>query len=183
MAAHCESGPEVRIWTGRSPFIGAVAFAGKYAAENRFSLTAWYQSTMKTACKSAPDGVLAKDSARDSSPFMLLEEERAALAVQCLTYRQARLVMNHLANAFVSAGLRPGDRIAVLAKNCVENPLTYFAASRVGVVPVPLNYRSAPPEWRYIVQDAEARLLLVGRRFVEAVDAIREERGSVEQVS
>jgi acyl-CoA synthetase (AMP-forming)/AMP-acid ligase II len=31
------------------------------------------------------------------------------------------------------------------------------------------------------VQDAEARLLLVGRRFVEAVDAIREELGSVEQ--
>jgi acyl-CoA synthetase (AMP-forming)/AMP-acid ligase II len=100
---------------------------------------------------------------------------------QCLTYRQARLVMNHLANAFVSAGLRPGDRIAVLAKNCVEYPLIYFAASRVGVVPVPLNYRSAPPEWRYIVQDAQARLLLVGQRFLEAVDAIREELGSVEQ--
>jgi non-ribosomal peptide synthetase component F len=42
--------------------------------------------------------------------------EFAVHGARCLTYRQARPVTNRLANAFVSAGLRPGDRIAVLAK-------------------------------------------------------------------
>ena len=35
--------------------------------------------------------------------------------------------------------------MAVLARNCIEYPLLYFAASKAGVVLVPLNYRSAPP--------------------------------------
>src|SRR5690242_16348810 len=53
IAAHCESGPDVRIWTGTSPYIGAVALTGKYAAANKFSLTALYQSTINTACRTA----------------------------------------------------------------------------------------------------------------------------------
>src|SRR5215212_5231598 len=80
-----------------------------------------------------------------------------------LTYREAQAATELLANALLSAGLRPGDRISILAKNCIEYPLVYFAASRVGVVPVPLNYRSAPREWAYVVEDAGARALLVGQ--------------------
>ena len=99
-----------------------------------------------------------------------------------LSYREAQATTNRLASALVSVGLRPGDRIAVLAKNCIEYPLVYFAASRVGVVPVPLNYRSAPPEWRYIVEDAGARLLLAGQPFLRAVDEIRSDLGSVERL-
>jgi acyl-CoA synthetase (AMP-forming)/AMP-acid ligase II len=98
-----------------------------------------------------------------------------------LAYRQAQVTTYRLANAFLRAGLRPGDRIAVLAKNCIEYPLIYFAASRVGVVPVPLNYRSAPPEWAYIVDDAGAKLLIVGREFLDAVDAVGSEMGPVER--
>ena len=97
-----------------------------------------------------------------------------------LTYRQAQIASYRLANALVGAGLRPGDRIAILAKNCLEYPLIYVAASRVGVVPVPLNYRSAPPEWQYVVKDAGARLLLAGQPFLGSVDAIRAGLGSVE---
>jgi acyl-CoA synthetase (AMP-forming)/AMP-acid ligase II len=110
------------------------------------------------------------------------DAEFAVHGARRLTYREAQAATIRLANAIVGAGLRPGDRIGVLAKNCVEYPLLYLGASRVGVVPVPLNYRSAPPEWRYIVEDAGARLLLVGQSFLGAVDAIRAELGSVERL-
>ena len=49
-----------------------------------------------------------------------------------LTYRQAQTAANRLADAFGRAGLAPGDRIAVLARNCLEYPLLYFAASQGG---------------------------------------------------
>jgi hypothetical protein len=42
---------------------------------------------------------------------------------RCLAYRQAQVATNRLANALAGAGLRRGDRIAVLAKNCLEYPL------------------------------------------------------------
>jgi len=89
--------------------------------------------------------------------------------------------MTHrLAAAFGDAGLRRGDRIAVLARNCVEYPLIYLAASRAGVVPVPLNYRSASAEWQYVIHDAGARLLLAQAPYLAAVDGLRAELGSVQ---
>jgi acyl-CoA synthetase (AMP-forming)/AMP-acid ligase II len=51
--------------------------------------------------------------------------------------------------------------------------LFFYAASKVGVVPVPLNYRLAGPEWAYIVNDSEARLLVARGELAGAIDAIR----------
>src|SRR5262245_15142072 len=89
------------------------------------------------------------------------------------TYGQARDVANQLAHAFLAAGLRVGDRIAILVKNRVQFVRTYLAASKADVVPVPLNYRVSPPEWGAIMADAEARVLITEQAFVDAVDMIR----------
>ena len=70
-----------------------------------------------------------------------------------LRYSEALAAVNRLANAFVSAGLGVGDRVAVLSKNSIEYVLIYFAASKAGVAVVPLNYRLAVPEWTYILND------------------------------
>jgi fatty-acyl-CoA synthase len=97
-----------------------------------------------------------------------------------LTYREANAAANRLANALVTSGLGVGDRIAVLSKNCIEYLLIYYGASKAGVVPVPLNFRLAPPEWSYIVNDSAARLLIARGEFVPAIDAIREELPKIE---
>jgi acyl-CoA synthetase (AMP-forming)/AMP-acid ligase II len=110
-------------------------------------------------------------------------QPQAEFAVQGerrLTYRQAQRETNRLANAFCAAGLAPGDRVAVLARNCLEYPLLYFAASRVGVVPVPLNYRAAPPEWRFVVNDSGAKLLLAGEPYLAQIDALRPDLAPVQ---
>ncbi len=109
------------------------------------------------------------------------DEEFAVQGDRRLSYGEALLEVNRLANAFVAAGLRVGDRIAVLSKNSIEYALLYYGASKAGVVPVPLNYRLAPPEWTYIVNDAGAKLLIAAGEYVEAVQSIREELGSVER--
>src|SRR5262245_59318592 len=90
-----------------------------------------------------------------------------------ITYREALAETNRLANALVGAGLRMGDRIAVLSKNSIEFVLLYLAASKAGVVIVPLNYRLAPAEWRYIIEDAGARLLIAAGDYVQALAPIR----------
>jgi acyl-CoA synthetase (AMP-forming)/AMP-acid ligase II len=97
-----------------------------------------------------------------------------------LTYGQAGSETNRIANAFIGAGLETGDRIAVLAKNCIDSVLLYYGAAKAGVVPVPLNYRLAPREWSYIVGDADAKLLIASGSYVEAVDKVRDELKSVD---
>ena len=98
-----------------------------------------------------------------------------------LSYAQAQGASRRLANALRSAGLEPGDRVAVLAKNSLECVLLFYAASRVGVVPVPLNYRLAGPEWSYIVNDAGARMVVARGEFVAALEPVRAELGGVER--
>jgi acyl-CoA synthetase (AMP-forming)/AMP-acid ligase II len=109
------------------------------------------------------------------------EAEFAIQGARHITYREALAETNRLANAFISAGLRIGDRLAMLSKNSIEYVLLYFAASRAGVVPVPLNYRLAPAEWSYIINDAGAKLLLAEGGFVDAVEQIRDELTTVER--
>ena len=81
-----------------------------------------------------------------------------------------------------AAGLKPGERIAVLDLNhpsCLELTL---ACAQVGTANAVVNFRLAPPEIVYVVNDAKARLLFVGPEFAAAVDKLREQMPSVERV-
>lgn len=81
------------------------------------------------------------------------------------TWAQARDASARAARALRAAGLGPGDRCGVLARNGVEYLLLYVAASRAGVVLVPLSPRSAPAEWELVVTDSAAMLLVCGPGF------------------
>ncbi|HEX5688657.1 MAG TPA: long-chain-fatty-acid--CoA ligase [Roseiflexaceae bacterium] len=97
------------------------------------------------------------------------------------TYAAARDESCQLAHALIDAGLQIGDRIAILAKNRVEYLLLYFAVSRAGLVPVPLNYRLASAEWRYILNDSGARLLVAAGEYTQPIDKIRGELATIER--
>jgi fatty-acyl-CoA synthase len=57
-------------------------------------------------------------------------------------------------------GLRPGDRIGILAGNRVEFIDAVFAAAKSGVVLVPLNTKLTPHELGFIVRDAGLKGLM-----------------------
>ncbi len=98
-----------------------------------------------------------------------------------LCYAEADARANQIAHALVAAGLESGDRAAILAKNCTDYALFYFGASKAGVVPVPLNYRLAPPEWAFIVGDAGATVLLAQSEFAAALDPVRGDLSAVKR--
>ncbi len=77
-----------------------------------------------------------------------------------ITYNEANITANNLANALISEGLKKGDRFSFLSKNCPEMAIMYYAASKVGLVPVPLNYRLADKEWEYIINDSGSKLII-----------------------
>jgi acyl-CoA synthetase (AMP-forming)/AMP-acid ligase II len=105
----------------------------------------------------------------------------AVLGDRQMTYREALAECNRLANAFLSAGLKVGDRMALLSKNSIEHALMFYAASKAGIVPVPLNYRLAAPEWVYIINDAQAKLLIASAAYAGAADGFRQELKTVKR--
>jgi fatty-acyl-CoA synthase len=62
--------------------------------------------------------------------------------------------------SFAAAGLRTGDRVATLTRNCPQQVAVFFACARSGLVLVPLNWRLTAPELAYQLGDAEPALLL-----------------------
>jgi len=109
------------------------------------------------------------------------DAEFALFAQRSFSYGDAWKAVNQLANALIAEGLAVGDRVGILAKNCLEYPLFYFACSKAGVVPVPLNYRLAPPELRYILQDSGAKLVLARGELVGALESVRADLPAVQR--
>jgi len=103
------------------------------------------------------------------------EREFATAGSRTLRYADARRASNQLAHALRASGLQPGDRFAFLAKNCLEYSYLFFAASKCGAVPVPLNYRLAAPELAYIVRDAGAKLVIAQSEYVSLLESVRAE--------
>jgi fatty-acyl-CoA synthase len=69
--------------------------------------------------------------------------------------------------------VKPGDRIGVLGRNEIDTLTLYYAASRIGAVIVPLNYRGNSEEHRYILDDCTASVLVVSTEILEKIgDAV-----------
>jgi fatty-acyl-CoA synthase len=92
-----------------------------------------------------------------------------------LTYAQWDERASRLANGLLGLGLVPGDRVALLAYNCLEWMELYAALARAGLVAVPINFRLTPPEIGYIASHSEARAFIAQDVLTDRVEAIRGE--------
>ena len=92
-----------------------------------------------------------------------------------MTFRLWHSRACRLANSFVCIGLGKGDRVCVLAYNCLEWLEIYAAAALAGIVAVPINFRLTGPEVRYIVENCEARALVVQDELLGLVESVRAE--------
>ena len=93
---------------------------------------------------------------------------------RALSFRRWHERASRLANGLRGLGLEPGDRVAVLAYNCVEWMEIYVALARAGLVAVPINFRLVGPEIEYIARHCEARAFIVQDDLVERVESIRD---------
>jgi len=96
-----------------------------------------------------------------------------------ISYKELNQKSNQVANFLLQKGISKGDRVGVLLYNCHEYIEIYFALAKIGAILVPLNWRMAPPEISYILDDCEASYLFFGEDFLDTATHIRD---NVEQV-
>ncbi|MBL7127563.1 MAG: long-chain-fatty-acid--CoA ligase [Ignavibacteria bacterium] len=91
------------------------------------------------------------------------------LAVVCgnirYDYTTFKTRVSKLANALNSFGIKPGDRVAIIHKNCHCFLESYFAAALAGIVIVPINYRLSKKEFTYILNNSDAKVLITHSEF------------------
>jgi acyl-CoA synthetase (AMP-forming)/AMP-acid ligase II len=89
-----------------------------------------------------------------------------------LSYRELDARAERFAAALAADGIVPGDRVAFLAKNCLEFFEFLFGVARHGAIGMPLNFRLHPRESIEILNDAGARVLVAGPDHSDQLDEI-----------
>jgi acyl-CoA synthetase (AMP-forming)/AMP-acid ligase II len=90
--------------------------------------------------------------------------------------------VNRLANALLNLGVRRGDHVAVLSKNCHEYLEAYFACARSSAICTAINYRLSPRELHYVIDNSEAGIVLVSDEFLDTLEEVRPDLKKAEQV-
>jgi len=91
------------------------------------------------------------------------------------TYRELNQRANSLAGLLKRKfSLNPGDRLAVLSKNCLEMIDLFFACGKIGVILVPYNFRLPAPAIRELAEDCIPSLLVYGKEFKETAKSLLE---------
>jgi acyl-CoA synthetase (AMP-forming)/AMP-acid ligase II len=90
-----------------------------------------------------------------------------------MTFREWNARACRLGNALLGLGLAKGDRVAVLSYNCIEWLEIYAAVAKAGLVAVPVNFRLLGPEIAYIVDNCEARAIVVQHELLAPIEEIR----------
>jgi acyl-CoA synthetase (AMP-forming)/AMP-acid ligase II len=123
--------------------------------------------------------VLAHHAARIPDKAMIVFEGETTTYAEMATRAAA------LAGGLRNCGVKAGDVVGLLSYNCPEFLETLFAANCLGAIAMPINWRLAAPEVRYILEHSEARALVCGDALVDvaedATEALDVLRVSVEQ--
>ncbi len=89
-----------------------------------------------------------------------------------LSYRELNSRVNRLSRALQAQGLKPGDRCALLAYNCLEYVEVIFATAKLGLLLVPLNWRLSPAELAFNLSDSGTETLIFDPGFAEVVQGL-----------
>ena len=99
-----------------------------------------------------------------------------------LTYSQFAEMVYRFASALGSAGVRQGERVALLCPNTPAMLAAHFAVPLAGAVLVCINTRLSGREIAHIVNHSGARMLFVDTEFNNLVVPVREELESVRAI-
>jgi len=113
----------------------------------------------------------------------IAESNSGKLAVKferdTFTFRELIERVYRLVNALADLGIQKGDRIAIFSQNCHQYRELFWAVAVGGYMIVPVNYRLAPREIAYILNDSEAKTLLLSDEYSLLIDSMREDLKSV----
>lgn len=96
------------------------------------------------------------------------------------SYAETDSRVSRLANGLLAAGCRPGDGVAVYARNSIEYMELFHVAARLGLRLVTLNFWHRPEEMLGLLNHSEARWLVLGEAVQEEIDVLRPRFSHVE---
>jgi len=111
---------------------------------------------------------------KDSAFWYEVDSDRS------LTFEVFKQKVDFLAAGLQKAGIRKGDRIAVLGKNSLELFLLYGAAAALGAIILPVNWRLSSEEILINLNDGGPKMLFVDNEYEPVIKGLKDGLSSVE---
>jgi len=111
---------------------------------------------------------LAASAAHGEAPYVIFTD---GYDRRVLTFAEHHRMVASVAAALADRyGVRPGDRVAILAANCPEWIVTFWAATSLGAIAVGCNGWWVGPEIRHALADCEPAVLVADRARLARLD-------------
>src|SRR5271165_7594035 len=126
---------------------------------------------LRTQLYADPDDILVHDAVLASCRKN--PQKIAVVDISCgrrLTYAEYGETVEALARGLVSAGVRPGEVIAIFLPNSWEFCVAYHAATLAGAIPTLLNPTYREREVRYQLENSGAVLLITDGPNIEGIN-------------
>jgi benzoate-CoA ligase len=91
---------------------------------------------------------------------------------QKFTYRDVYEKVNQTGNALRNLGLEIEQRVLLVLPDSPEFAFSFFGAIKIGAVPIPTNPWMKAKDYKYLLQDSRARILLVHESSLSEVEPI-----------
>lgn len=99
-----------------------------------------------------------------------------------ITYRDLDRDANRLANALIAAGIRKGEKVAILSRNRLEYGIAFFGVARSGAVLVNVSILYAAEELRYVLDHSDCVAVLYESLFADKLAAVLPALGDIRHV-
>ncbi|MHA2131481.1 MAG: AMP-binding protein, partial [Promethearchaeota archaeon] len=90
-----------------------------------------------------------------------------------ITYKDLKIKVDKLANAFIDLGLKKGETIASILPSCVEFILVDYAAMKMGAIHVPLSILHNTDDLIHELKESGAKSVVCSYRRLERVNEVK----------
>ncbi len=87
-----------------------------------------------------------------------------------VTYRELAERVNRCGNALSDLGIGTGERLLMMVKDCPEFFYLFWGAIKAGIVPVPVNTLLRASDYRYMIEDSGAAIVVYSPEFAAEVE-------------
>jgi benzoate-CoA ligase family protein len=91
-------------------------------------------------------------------------------AHETVTYAELAERVNRAGNALLGLGMKPGDRLLMVVKDCPAFFYLFWGAIKAGIVPVPPNTLLRAPDYAYMFEDSGCRLVVYSSEFAGEIE-------------
>lgn len=137
-----------------------------------------------TACSAVDDGAADWAIAASVRHWRALKPDAPCIVFDgaATSYQQLSDQAARFAQALLALGVAPQDRVMYLGRNRPEFFAILVGASMTGAVTAAVNWRLSPRETHFILDDSQARILVVEDSFMAGIDEIRADLSTIRTV-